>query len=32
MDLFSALVNDDALTKEDLAEIKALIEKTENEK
>ena len=32
MDLFSALVNDDALTKEDLAKIKALIEKTENEK
>ena len=32
MDLFSALVNDEALTKADLEEIKALIEKTENEK
>ena len=32
MDLFSALVNDEALTKDDLEEIKALIEKTENEK
>ena len=32
LDLFSALVSDEALTKEDLQEIKALIEKTENEK
>ena len=32
MDLFSALGTDEALTKEDLEEIKALIEKTENEK
>ena len=32
MDLFSALVNDEALTKADLEEIKALIEKIENEK
>ena len=32
MDLVSALVNDEALTKEDLEEIKALIEKTESER
>ncbi|MBE6724109.1 MAG: BlaI/MecI/CopY family transcriptional regulator [Ruminococcaceae bacterium] len=32
LDLFSALVNDEALTKEDLEEIKAMIEKTENER
>ena len=32
MDLFSALVTDEALTKDDLEEIKALIEKTENER
>ena len=32
LDLFSALVNDEALTKEDLDEIKAMIEKAESEK
>ena len=32
MELVSALVSDEALTKEDLAEIKALIEKTEAKK
>ena len=32
LDLFSALVSDEALTKEDLEEIKAMIEKTENER
>ena len=32
LDLFSALVNDEALTKEDLEAIKAMIEKTENER
>ena len=32
MDLFSALIADDALTKEDLEEIKALIAKTESER
>ncbi len=32
MDLFSALIADEALTKEDLEEIKALIAKTESER